>query len=146
MNKQKLLAQLSMVVTTMIWGITFVMVKEALNDAPPYMFASLRFGVAFILGCIYVNKGIKDITPNEMYGGLICGFCLFVGYAFQNLSRPTAIFREPSWFGMYAVSQTRRCWVGAILQRVFDYATWRVQYDGQARTGIPCNPRTHDSP
>ena len=84
MNKQKLLAQLSMVVTTMIWGITFVMVKEALNDAPPYMFASLRFGLAFILGFIYVNKVIKDITSTEICGGFICGFCLFVGYAFQN--------------------------------------------------------------
>ena len=84
MKKQKILAQLSMVLTTMIWGITFVMVKDALNDAPPYMFASLRFGLAFLLGCIYVNKGIKDISDTEMIGGLFCGFCLFVGYAFQN--------------------------------------------------------------
>ena len=84
MKKQKILAQLSMVVTTMIWGITFVMVKDALNDAPPYMFATLRFGIAFILGCIYVNKGIKNISDTEMLGGLFCGFCLFVGYAFQN--------------------------------------------------------------
>ena len=43
MKKQKLLAQLSMVITTMIWGITFVMVKDALNDAGPYMFSFLRF-------------------------------------------------------------------------------------------------------
>ena len=84
MRKQKILAQLSMVITTMIWGITFVMVKDALNDAPPYMFASLRFGIAFLLGFIYVNKGIKDISDTEMLGGLLCGFCLFVGYAFQN--------------------------------------------------------------
>ena len=84
MRKQKILAQLSMVITTMIWGITFVMVKDALNDAPPYMFASLRFGIAFLLGVIYVNKGIKDISDTEMLGGLLCGFCLFVGYAFQN--------------------------------------------------------------
>ena len=55
MRKQKILAQFSMVITTMIWGITFVMVKDALNDAPPYMFSSLRFGIAFILGFIYVN-------------------------------------------------------------------------------------------
>ena len=84
MRKQKILAQLSMVITTMIWGITFVMVKDALNDAPPYMFASFRFGIAFLLGVIYVNKGIKDISDTEMLGGLLCGFCLFVGYAFQN--------------------------------------------------------------
>ena len=42
MSRQKFLAQLAMVVTTMIWGITFVMVKDALNDAPPYMFTFLR--------------------------------------------------------------------------------------------------------
>ena len=56
MRKQKFLAQLSMVIITIIWGVTFVIVKEALNDAPPYMFASLRFGSAFVLGFIYVNK------------------------------------------------------------------------------------------
>ena len=48
------------------------------------MFASLRFGIAFLLGLIYVNKGIKDISDTEMLGGLFCGFCLFLGYAFQN--------------------------------------------------------------
>ena len=84
MKKQKILAQISMIVTTMIWGVTFVMVKDALNDAPPYMFATLRFGIAFLLGVIYVNKGIKNISDTEMIGGLFCGFCLFVGYTFQN--------------------------------------------------------------
>ena len=40
MRKQKILAQLSMVITTMIWGITFVMVKDALNDAVKQINAS----------------------------------------------------------------------------------------------------------
>ena len=53
---QQRLAQISMVATTIIWGITFVMVKEALNDAPPYMFASLRFGLAFFIGLILKSK------------------------------------------------------------------------------------------
>ena len=62
---QKRLAQLSMVITTIIWGVTFVMVKEALNDAPPYMFASLRFGLAFFIGLIYLNKSIVDIMADQ---------------------------------------------------------------------------------
>ena len=81
---QQRLAQLSMVFITMIWGITFVMVKEALNDALPYMFASLRFGLAFFVGLVYLNKNIKNINHLEMVGGLVCGLCLFAGYAFQN--------------------------------------------------------------
>ena len=32
------MANLGMVFITMIWGITFVMVKDALNDAPPFTF------------------------------------------------------------------------------------------------------------
>ena len=84
MKNYKFLAQLGMVLTTMIWGITFVMVKDALNDATPFMFAALRFGLSFVLACIYVNKGIKDISFNGLVGGLVCGFCLYVGYAFQN--------------------------------------------------------------
>jgi len=84
MKNPKFLAQLGMVLTTMIWGVTFVMVKDALNDATPFMFAALRFGLSFILACIYLNKGIKYIDTKAMIGGLICGICLYVGYAFQN--------------------------------------------------------------
>jgi len=73
-----------MVITTMIWGITFVMVKEALNDAKPFMFATLRFGLSFILAIIFVNRGMSKINKKSMVAGLICGFCLYVGYSFQN--------------------------------------------------------------
>ena len=84
MKRQKFLAQLAMVITTMIWGITFVMVKDALNDAPPYMFAFLRFGLAFIIGLFYIHKNIYNITSTEFIGGFFCGVVLFFGYAFQN--------------------------------------------------------------
>ena len=80
----KFLAQIGMVITTMIWGITFVMVKEALNDAKPFMFATLRFGLSFILAIIFVNRGMSKINKKSMVAGLICGFLLYVGYSFQN--------------------------------------------------------------
>ena len=83
MNK-KFLAQFGLVITTMIWGVTFVMVKGALNDAKPFMFATLRFGLSFILAIIFVNKGIFKIDKRSMVAGLICGSCLYVGYSFQN--------------------------------------------------------------
>ena len=49
------MANLGMVFITMIWGITFVMVKDALNDAPPFTFLALRKGLAFAVGVIYLN-------------------------------------------------------------------------------------------
>ena len=58
MSRKVVLAQLGMIAITMIWGLTFVMVKDALNDAPPFIFATLRFGLAFIMGLLYLNYKI----------------------------------------------------------------------------------------
>ena len=80
----KIAAQLSLVFVTIIWGLTFVLVKQALNDAPPFYFATLRFGLATILAIIVVNRKIFQINKNEFIGGIICGFFLFMGYSFQN--------------------------------------------------------------
>ena len=84
MNKKVIMANLGMVFITMIWGITFVMVKDALNDAPPFTFLALRKGLAFAIGVIYLNKHIKKITTLELVGGLFCALALYAGYSFQN--------------------------------------------------------------
>ena len=73
MSRKIVLAHLGMILVTMIWGITFVMVKEALNDAPPFIFLALRKGLAFVAGAIYLNKNIKG---NQSYNKHF----LFVSY------------------------------------------------------------------
>ena len=80
----KIAAQLSLVFVTIIWGLTFVLVKQSLNDAPPFYFATLRFGLATILAITVVNRKIFQMKKNELIGGIICGFFLFMGYSFQN--------------------------------------------------------------
>ena len=78
------MANLGLILITMIWGITFVMVKDALNDAPPFIFLALRKGIAFIAGIIYLNKNIKKINTLEIVGGFLCAIVLYTGYSFQN--------------------------------------------------------------
>ena len=60
------------------------MVKDALNDAGPFAFVTLRFTIAGILTLAVVNKSIFTLTKTELIGGFTCGLCLFCGYAFQN--------------------------------------------------------------
>jgi len=83
-NRKRFLAICAMVFTTAVWGVTFEMVQEALSDAPPFIFAGLRFGIGFILGLLYINKKVFNITRNELMGGIWCGVILCIGYAFQN--------------------------------------------------------------
>jgi len=83
MNK-KITAQIGLLVVAIIWGLTFILIKAALNDAPPFSFAALRFGLATLITILIVNKNIITLTKNEIIGGILCGFFLFLGYAFQN--------------------------------------------------------------
>ena len=84
MNRKRLLAICAMVFTTAVWGVTFEMVQEALSDAPPFIFAGLRFGIGFLLGFLYLNKKVLNVTALEFHGGIWCGVVLCAGYAFQN--------------------------------------------------------------
>jgi len=84
MKNKKRLAQILLVFVTLIWGVTFIMVKDALNDAGPFAFVTLRFTIAGILTLAVVNKSIFTLTKIELIGGFTCGLCLFCGYAFQN--------------------------------------------------------------
>ena len=84
MKNKKRLAQILLVFVTLIWGVTFIMVKDALNDAGPFAFSTMRFAIAGILTLFIVNRSILNLTKIEITGGVICGICLFGGYAFQN--------------------------------------------------------------
>ena len=84
MINQKRLAQILLIFITIIWGATFIMVKDALNDAGPFAFGTIRFSLAGILTILILNKNIFNLSKIELHAGLIAGFFLFGGYAFQN--------------------------------------------------------------
>ena len=83
-NNKIQLAQIGLVLTTFVWGITFIMVKEALQDAPPFAFTAFRFMLASFGTLFILRKNILDINRLEIIGGIICGIFLFSGYGFQN--------------------------------------------------------------
>ena len=81
----KHVAQIGLLFVTIIWGLTFVMVLEALNDAPPFSFASLRFGLASILTLLIVNKRFIFNTLDEKISIFLDGFLLGVSMYAMNI-------------------------------------------------------------
>ena len=77
-------AQIGLVFTTLAWGATFVMVKEGLNHAQPFIFGAYRFLIATICTAFLVRSRIFELNKQEFWGAVICGFFLFTGYTFQN--------------------------------------------------------------
>jgi drug/metabolite transporter (DMT)-like permease len=80
----------SLVVMTLIWGATFVMVKRALADASTLLFLTIRFATAaFVLALVFRNYWRKDFRAGKLgvsiRGGVLAGLCLFSGYVFQTV-------------------------------------------------------------
>jgi drug/metabolite transporter (DMT)-like permease len=80
-------AEAALVVNTLIWGATFVLVKQALHDVSPILFLALRFTLAtVVLLALFRGSWSHPRNPRwSLAGGAIAGAFLFCGYAFQTV-------------------------------------------------------------
>lgn len=80
-------AEAALVCNTLIWGATFVTVKNALDDVSTVLFLALRFSLATLALLILFRgawSGARDVRTS-IKGGLVAGSFLFSGYLFQTL-------------------------------------------------------------
>lgn len=78
-------AELSMLLIAFIWGTTFVVVKNALQDIRPFIFLGLRFILAFGALAALLPKEVVKINLRTLVYGILLGFFLLIGYVFQTL-------------------------------------------------------------
>jgi drug/metabolite transporter (DMT)-like permease len=81
---RKLQADLLLAFCTLIWGATFVIVKEALADASVFAFLALRFLLAAIVLAALFRRQLRGLGLAGLRGGVLIGCFLFGGYAFQT--------------------------------------------------------------
>jgi drug/metabolite transporter (DMT)-like permease len=77
-------AHILLVLVTLIWGTTFVMVKQALVFASPLLFNAVRMLLATAFLAVIYRNHLSRMTGPALRAGLLVGFFLFLGYAFQT--------------------------------------------------------------
>lgn len=77
-------AHLLLVLITMIWGGTFVLIKEALTDASPLVLNAVRMSLAAVLLAVYYRKALARLDRRAVGAGALVGLFLFLGYALQT--------------------------------------------------------------
>jgi drug/metabolite transporter (DMT)-like permease len=77
-------AVLAMVLITALWGVTFVVVKDALGYASVFVFMAIRFGLAAAVMAAMYRTAIAGMSGEELRAGIEIGLFLFAGYALQN--------------------------------------------------------------
>jgi drug/metabolite transporter (DMT)-like permease len=78
------LAHLLLLAVVFVWGTTFVLVKDALQDASPLLFNLLRMALAFIALAIVNHRQLRHISRRALVSGLVVGLFLAAGYQFQT--------------------------------------------------------------
>ena len=78
------LAHLLLLAVVIIWGATFVLVKDALQDTSPLLFNLLRMALAFVALAIVNHRQILSIKRQSVISGFMVGLFLAAGYHFQT--------------------------------------------------------------
>ena len=99
MNSKAMRSNLMLVLTAFIWGVAFVAQSVGMDYVGPFTFISVRNFIAalVLLPCIrLLDKATPSKTlsendknshggPTLIIGGIICGICLAVASAFQQI-------------------------------------------------------------
>jgi drug/metabolite transporter (DMT)-like permease len=80
------IADFSLLGIALLWGSTFIIVKNAIIDIPAFSFLSMRFGLASIILILISLYKIKQLNLNLFKDGIILGIALFSIFAFQTLA------------------------------------------------------------
>lgn len=83
-KKKDLQGRLALLVTTLIWGSSFVILKSTLDTITPLWLLSIRFCGAAIVMLALCYKKIKLIDRQHIKGGVLMGIFLSAAYTVQT--------------------------------------------------------------
>src|SRR5258706_957125 len=83
-KNKKLRADIGLAFCTILWGSTFVVVKNSLDNSSVFLLLALRFTLAGVLMALWRPQVFRSLAREEIFAGLRLGFFMFGGYAFQT--------------------------------------------------------------
>ncbi len=84
-KKTQLLAGMGLLLTTVIWGFAFVIVKNSLDFIPPTYMLAFRFTVGALPLALIFYKKLLRLNGEILKEGLLLGVFLFLSYLFQTI-------------------------------------------------------------
>lgn len=78
------LAKPLIILATLIWGTSFVIMKNTLDSVPPFYLLAFRFLVAAAFLSIIFSKRLRELAVPYLKYGAAMGFLLFIAYTAQT--------------------------------------------------------------
>lgn len=82
--KTKAFSVLGLVLTTMIWGGSFVVMKNSVDILEPTFLLAVRFTIAALALVLVFHNNLRNLNRESLQCGLILGVLLELSYLFQT--------------------------------------------------------------
>ncbi len=77
-------AELALLTVTVVWGLTFALVKRTLESVTPFVFMTYRFALAFaVMGAASIRLP-RRLNRRTAAAGCLLGLFLYAAYSFQT--------------------------------------------------------------
>ncbi|NWB96563.1 DMT family transporter [Pseudomonas gingeri] len=78
-------AECVLILITMVWGGTFLLVQNAMTVSGPMFFVGLRFAAAASIVALFSARSLRAITAFELKAGFFIGTAIMLGYGLQTV-------------------------------------------------------------
>ncbi|POA23442.1 MULTISPECIES: DMT family transporter [unclassified Pseudomonas] len=82
-------AECVLVLITMVWGGTFLLVHHAMTVSGPMFFVGLRFAAAAAIVALFSWRHLRELTLFEIKAGSFIGVAIMLGYGLQTVGLQT---------------------------------------------------------
>lgn len=84
-TQKKYFGEGALLFNTVIWGGTFVIVKNSLSDISSMLFVGIRFFIASAILLPFALKELKKLNRKQALMGILVGVFLFLGFSTQTV-------------------------------------------------------------
>ena len=78
-----------LVLATVVWGATFLIIHIAVQYSGPWFFVGMRFITAGLISALLFVRMLKGLTLREIWAGAAIGAMIFFGYGLQTAGLQT---------------------------------------------------------
>lgn len=85
MTKKEMLADGVLLLTALIWGSAFAVVKNTLDSFPPAAIIAMRYAIAAVITGVVFRRHLAGITRGDVLRGALVGLLLSAAYIIQTV-------------------------------------------------------------
>ncbi len=123
---RSLKSHILLILVTLVWGATFVQIKDALTDISPLLFNAVRMTLAGATLVIVFRRHLRSLTRDAFLMGCLVGAFLWAGYEFQTTGLRLTTASKSAFLTGFSV----------ILVPVFLALGWRRHVNRWVVTGV----------